>query len=138
MNNYHQLGHPGTTKVLTPTKVNYSSNETHRTKLFKSILKVQFRQLKERKITKIACGRFHTALIVDDGQMFTFGLNAGQLGHLKSGDLYIQQPLQVTKFNSETEFVQELVSSDQAIVCYTNRGDIYVLSDYRYRKIIKQ
>lgn len=86
----------------------------------------------------MACGRFHIALIVDGGQLFTCGLNAGQLGHPKGNDLYIQQPLLVTKFNSQSEQVQKLVSNDYAIICYTNKGDIYVLNDYKYRKIVKQ
>ncbi|CAF2578919.1 unnamed protein product [Rotaria sp. Silwood2] len=118
LNNYHQLGHPGVVKLLVPTKM-------------------QFRQIKDRKITHIACGRFHVALIVDDSQLFTFGLNAGHLGHPKGNDLYIQQPLLVTKFNSQSEHVQKLVCNDHAIICYTNKGDIYVLNDYKYRKIVK-
>ncbi|CAF0836080.1 unnamed protein product [Rotaria sordida] len=118
LNNYHQLGHPGVIKLLVPTKM-------------------QFRQIKDRKITHIACGRFHVALIVDDSQLFTFGLNAGHLGHPKGNDLYIQQPLLVTKFNSQSEHVQKLVCNDYAIICYTNKGDIYVLNDYKYRKIVK-
>ncbi|CAF3974617.1 unnamed protein product [Rotaria sp. Silwood2] len=118
LNNYHQLGHPGVVKLLVPTKM-------------------QFRQIKDRKITHIACGRFHVALIVDDSQLFTFGLNAGHLGHPKGNDLYIQQPLLVTKFNSQSEHVQKLVCNDYAIICYTNKGDIYVLNDYKYRKIVK-
>ncbi|CAF3541483.1 unnamed protein product [Rotaria sp. Silwood1] len=76
-------------------------------------------------------------LIVDDSQLFTFGLNAGHLGHLKGNDLYIQQPLLVTKFNSQSEHVQKLVCNDYTIICYTNKGDIYVLNDYKYRKIVK-
>ena len=99
---------------------------------------MQFRQIKDRRITHIACGRFHVALIIDDSQLFTFGLNAGHLGHPKGNDLYIQQPLLVTKFNSQSEHIQKLLCSDNAIICYTNRGDIYVLNDYKYRKIIKQ
>ena len=99
---------------------------------------VQFRQIKDRKVTHIACGRFHVALIVDNEQLLTSGLNAGQLGHPKTNDLYIQQPLMVTKFNSQSEHVQKLVCSDYAIVCYTNKEAIYVLSDYKYRKIVKQ
>lgn len=42
----------------------------------------------------------------------------------------------VTKFNSQSEHIEKLVSSDYAIVCYTNK-DIYVLSDYKIRKIVK-
>ncbi|CAF0926643.1 unnamed protein product [Adineta ricciae] len=118
LNNYQQLGHPGVSKVLVPAKM-------------------QFRQIKDRKVTHIACGRFHVALIVDNEQLFTFGLNAGHLGHLKSNDLYIQQPLLVTKFNSQVEQVQKLVCSDYAIVCYTNKDAIYILNDYKYRKIVK-
>ena len=78
------------------------------------------------------------ALIVDDGQLMTFGLNAGHLGHAKGNELYVQQPLSVTKFNSQTEYVQKLVCSDYATICYTNKGDIYLLNDYKYRKIVKQ
>ncbi|CAF2041005.1 unnamed protein product [Rotaria magnacalcarata] len=118
LNNYHQLGHPGMVKLLVPTKI-------------------QFRQIKDRNVTHIACGRFHVALIVDDSQLFTFGLNAGHLGHPKGNDLYIQQPLLVTKFNSQSEHVQKLVCNDYTIICYTNKGDIYVLNDYKYRKIVK-
>ncbi|CAF1041283.1 unnamed protein product [Rotaria sp. Silwood1] len=118
LNNYHQLGHPGVVKLLIPTKI-------------------QFRQIKDKKVTHIACGRFHVALIVDDSQLFTFGLNAGHLGHIKGNDLYIQQPLLVTKFNSQSEHVQKLVCNDYTIICYTNKGDIYVLNDYKYRKIVK-
>lgn len=78
------------------------------------------------------------ALVVDDGQLMTFGLNAGHLGHAKGNDLYIQQPLRVTKFSSQTEYVQKLVCSDYATICYTNNGDIFLLNDYKYRKIVKQ
>ncbi|CAF0843865.1 unnamed protein product [Didymodactylos carnosus] len=116
LNQYHQLGHPTLTKVLVPTKI-------------------QFRQLKDKKITKMACGRFHSALIVDD-QLYTFGLNAGHLGHQK-GEQFIQHPMLVTKFNSKEEYVQKLLCNDYAIICYTNKGDIYVLNDYKPRKIVK-
>jgi hypothetical protein len=44
----------------------------------------------------------------------------------------------VTKFNSQSEHIEKLVSSDYAIICYTNKGDIYVLNDYKIRKIVKQ
>jgi hypothetical protein len=67
----------------------------------------------------------------------TFGLNAGHLGHPKGNDLYIQQPLLVTKFNSQSERVQKLACSDYATVCYTNK-DIYLLNDYKHRKIVKK
>ena len=86
----------------------------------------------------MACGRFHVALIVDDSQLYTFGLNAGHLGHPKGNESYITQPLMVTKFNSQSEQVQKLVSNDYATICYTNKGDIYVLNDYKIRKIVKQ
>jgi len=118
LNNYYQLGHPGLTKLLVPTKV-------------------PFRQFKERKITQIACGRFHSAVLLEDGQLYTFGFNGGQLGHPKTNEPYIQQPSLVTKFNSQQEYVQKVICSDFAIVCYTNKGDIYVLNDYKYRKIVK-
>lgn len=119
LNNYHQLGHPGVPKLLVPTKI-------------------QFRQVKDRKITHFACGRFHVALIVDDSQLYTYGINAGQLGHPKSNESYISQPLLVTKFNSQSEQIEKLVSSDYAIVCYTKNGHVYVFNDYKIRKIVKQ
>lgn len=101
-------------------------------------MKVQFRQVKDRKITHIACGRFHVALIIDDSQLYTFGINAGQLGHPKSNEGYISQPLLVTKFNSQSEHIEKLISNDYVIVCYTKNGHIYVLNDYKIRKIVKQ
>lgn len=140
LNNYQQLGHPGMTKVLVPTKVSdkHFRIGRYRREKNKIFIQVQFRQLKERKITQMACGRFHVALLVEDGQLFTFGLNAGHLGHPKGNEVYIQQPLLVTKFNSQQEYVQKLACSDLTTICYTNKGDIYLLSDYKYRKIIKQ
>ena len=44
----------------------------------------------------------------------------------------------VTKFNSQAEQVQKLVSNDFATICYTSKGDIYALNDYKIRKIVKQ
>ncbi len=78
------------------------------------------------------------ALILDDSQLYTFGVNAGHLGHPKGNELHIPQPLMVTKFNSQSEQIQKLVSNDYAIICYTNKGDIYVFNDYKIRKIVKQ
>jgi len=46
--------------------------------------------------------------------------------------------LLVTKFNSQSEQIEKLVSSDYAIVCYTKAGHIYVFNDYKIRKIVKQ
>ncbi|EFJ43556.1 hypothetical protein VOLCADRAFT_119094 [Volvox carteri f. nagariensis] len=46
-------------------------------------------------IKQVACGGAHTAVVTDDGALFTFGLNSwGQLGHSRQ-DKFVASPLEV-------------------------------------------
>lgn len=120
LNDFHQLGVPATgdkgiTKYLVPTKMN---------------LKV----LKGKAILGVCAGRYHSVIYTADG-LYTCGLNAGQLGHLKAGEKYQSQVRMVTQLAHKDTVISKVSSSDAAIVCITGRGDIFLLHDYTFRKI---
>ncbi|XP_041354992.1 inhibitor of Bruton tyrosine kinase-like isoform X2 [Gigantopelta aegis] len=115
LNDCHQLGQfPAPEKSLTPKQVN--------TKV-----------LKGRKIVGVCAGRFHTVLYTCDA-VYTFGLNAGQLGHPKA-DRQQSHLRQVSALNHADISFLYVTCSDAATVCLTVRGDIYVLHEYQCRKI---
>lgn len=117
LNEYHQLGQsPAPEKCLVPKQVNP-------------------KMLKGRIVIGICAGRFHTVLNTRDS-VFTFGLNAGQLGHPKQkNDRRISQPRQVSNLNHKDISVALVTCSDAATVVLTENGDIYVLHEYQCRKI---
>jgi alpha-tubulin suppressor-like RCC1 family protein len=55
-------------------------------------------------------------------------------GHHK-GDVYQTTPRQVSALNEKDVVVIHVACSDAATVCLTTKGDIYVLHEYRCRKI---
>ncbi|KAF8773228.1 Inhibitor of Bruton tyrosine kinase like protein [Argiope bruennichi] len=115
LNTYHQLGHiPPPERLLTPKP-----------------LTLKF--LKGKAILGICAARFHSVIYTKDS-VYTFGLNAGQLGHPK-GDRTQIHPRQVSGLYTEECSLTHVASSDGAIVCATNRGDVYVLHEYQIRKI---
>ncbi|XP_071800881.1 inhibitor of Bruton tyrosine kinase-like [Asterias amurensis] len=114
-NSHHQLGHSSLgVKALTP-------------KLISS------KQLKNKSIVGVAAGRFHSVMYTKDA-LFTFGLNAGQLGHVK-GEKYIVSPRHVTTLHHDKVHLIHVTTSDAATVCATLAGDIYVLNEYQCRKV---
>lgn len=115
MNTYHQLGHlPPPVQLLSPKPV-------------------PLKFMKERKVLGIRAARYHSVIYSRDA-IYTFGLNAGQLGHQK-GDRLQTAPRQVSALNhGDVEFTH-VVSAEGAIVCATKKGDIYVLHEYQCRKI---
>lgn len=115
LNTYHQLGHiPPSERSLMPKP-----------------LSLKF--LKGKEIIGVCAARFHSVIYTKDC-VYTFGLNAGQLGHPK-GDRTQINPRQVSTLYNETWTITHVVASDGATVCATNRGDIYVLHEYQTRKI---
>ncbi|GIY10667.1 inhibitor of Bruton tyrosine kinase [Caerostris extrusa] len=115
LNVYHQLGHiPPPERLLAP-----------------KALSLKF--LKGKAVIGICAARFHSVIYTKDS-VFTFGLNAGQLGHPK-GDRTQIHPRQVSALYTEECHLTHVATSDGAIVCATSRGDVYVLHEYQIRKI---
>ncbi|KAK3580483.1 hypothetical protein CHS0354_001084 [Potamilus streckersoni] len=117
LNDFHQLGQfPAPDKSLVPKQV-YA-------KVFKG-----------KAILGVCTGRFHTVIYTSDA-VFTFGLNAGQLGHPKiKADRKISQPRQVSALNLKDLLIVSVCCSSAATVCLTGQGDIFVLHEYQCRKI---
>ncbi|XP_054831335.1 inhibitor of Bruton tyrosine kinase isoform X2 [Eublepharis macularius] len=97
---------------------------------------VQAKNLKGRMVTGVAAGRFHTVLWTNEA-VYTVGLNGGQLGHLldPNGEKCITSPRQVSALYHKDITVSFVTASDGATVCVTERGDIYLLTDYQCKKI---
>lgn len=115
LNTYHQLGHvPPPERLLIPRP-----------------LSLKFKEQKE--FVGICAARYHTVLYTKEA-VFTFGLNAGQLGHLKGNRTQIS-PRQVSTLDHKDWKITHVVASVGATVCATNKGDVYVLHEYQCRKI---
>ncbi|KAL3285870.1 hypothetical protein HHI36_000390 [Cryptolaemus montrouzieri] len=114
-NKYKVLGlSPAPEKVLIPRKI-----------------KKTFQQ----SVDGISTGRFHSAVWTSSA-LYTWGLNAGQLGHEPiSGNYFVNVPKQVKVINAENCSIKQVASSDGAIAIMNVKGDIYVLHEYQCRKI---
>lgn len=89
--------------------------------------------LKEKKAVGVCAAKCHTVIYTEDG-VYTFGLNAGQLGHPK-GERLQTTPRQISMLSHPDIKFSHVVSSDGAVVCATVKGDIYVCQEYKCRKI---
>ncbi|KAK2162357.1 hypothetical protein LSH36_100g11000 [Paralvinella palmiformis] len=96
------------------------------------------KQLKGKVVTGVLAQRFHTVLYNKDS-VFTFGLNAGQLGHQKTpGELIISYPRQVSALIHKDMSIKLVTSCDAATVVVTKRGDVYALHEYQCRRIVSK
>uniref|UniRef100_A0A8D0DVM4 Inhibitor of Bruton tyrosine kinase n=1 Tax=Salvator merianae TaxID=96440 RepID=A0A8D0DVM4_SALMN len=118
LNNFHQLG------VLPPPP---SCNLPRQ---------VQAKNLKGRSVIGVAAGRFHTVLWTKEA-VYTIGLNGGQLGYLldPNGEKCVTSPRQVSALHHKDITLSFVTASDGATVCVTEKGDIYLLTDYQCKKI---
>nr|XP_006115955.1 inhibitor of Bruton tyrosine kinase isoform X1 [Pelodiscus sinensis] len=118
LNTYHQLG-------ILPPPTNCSVPR-----------QVQAKNLKGRTVIGVAAGRFHTVLWTREA-VYTMGLNGGQLGYLldPNGEKCVTAPRQVSALHHKDITVSLVAASDGATVCVTERGDIYLLTDYQCKKI---
>jgi len=115
LNTYHQLGHyPVRVHCLSPKLVHH-------------------KQLKGKIMTGIAAARFHSAIYTKQ-ELFTFGLNAGQLGHSK-GDNWQSIPRLVSSIRRSDCSINAVAVSDGTTCCSLSNGDIFVLQDYTCRRI---
>ncbi|XP_044265697.1 inhibitor of Bruton tyrosine kinase isoform X2 [Tribolium madens] len=113
LNTHRVLGlRPPPSQILVPTPVKHLEHVRH-----------------------VCAGRYHS-VAWGPKCLYTWGLNAGQLGHkMRPDDNYITSPKPVGILNlTETE-IAAVDSSDGAISIYTKKGDIYVLHEYQCRKI---
>ncbi|XP_059088832.1 inhibitor of Bruton tyrosine kinase-like [Tigriopus californicus] len=119
-NEYHQLGH-GTTSLDNTTPQLVSAN----TKVAKGH--------KYPSALGVAAARFHSVFWTSSS-LYTWGLNAGQLGHLK-GDKTIPHPKLVTSLNQKDLKIQTVVCTDGATVILTESGELIALHEYQTRRI---
>ncbi len=66
--------------------------------------------------------------------MYTWGLNAGQLGHLK-GERTIVNPKLVSALNEKHLSIKLVASSEAAIVVLTKAGELLTLHEYSIKKV---
>ncbi|KXZ45322.1 hypothetical protein GPECTOR_56g419 [Gonium pectorale] len=84
-------------------------------------------------VKQVACGGAHTAVVTDDGTLFTFGLNtSGQLGHSKE-DKYVAAPIEV----GLPDPVAAVAAGGQHTLALTIRGYVGVeLTPRRVRALL--
>ncbi|XP_053143059.1 inhibitor of Bruton tyrosine kinase isoform X2 [Hemicordylus capensis] len=118
LNTFHQLG-------ILPPPANCSVPR-----------QVQAKNLKGRLVIGVAAGRFHTVLWTKEA-VYTMGLNGGQLGYLldPNGEKCVTAPRQVSALHHKDIVIFFVTASDGGTVCVTERGDIYLLTDYQCKKI---
>ncbi|XP_013923032.1 PREDICTED: inhibitor of Bruton tyrosine kinase isoform X3 [Thamnophis sirtalis] len=118
INTFHQLGiHPPPPNCSVPRQI-------------------QAKNLKGRTVIGVAAGRFHSVLWTKEA-VYTMGLNGGQLGYLldPNGEKCVTSPRQVSALHHKDISMSFVTASDGATVCVSEKGDIYLLSDYQCKKI---
>jgi hypothetical protein len=127
-NEFKQLGQTGVAKALSPRQINTS------------------KLLKGKKITQIACSRFHVVVLTSTNEVFTFGLNAGQLGHINemvanntsynSTVCYINEPRLVSTLNEPDMEIDLIACSDGSTVCLQrNKNILHLFNDYKSKRL---
>ena len=118
MNNYHQLGQTPSPDKLTFPKI----LPLHKTN-------------KDLVFIGIGAAKYHS-VIWTKNEIFTFGLNAGQLGHFyHDNEKTIQAPRKVTSIVLKDDTKINCVGiSDGATVISTTQGNVYVLHQYQTRQ----
>uniref|UniRef100_A0A8C1YIL2 Inhibitor of Bruton agammaglobulinemia tyrosine kinase n=1 Tax=Cyprinus carpio TaxID=7962 RepID=A0A8C1YIL2_CYPCA len=97
---------------------------------------VTSKSLKGRSVIGVAAGRFHTVLWTQDA-VYTLGLNGGQLGYLlePNGEKCVTVPRQVSALHHKDVTIALAAASNGATVCVTEKGDVYLLTDYQCKKL---
>lgn len=67
--------------------------------------------------------------------IYSWGLHAGQLGHDRSDEKYVITPKQIPNFCSSNSEIVMVAGSTGATAFVTSAGDIYVLHEYKCRKV---
>ncbi|CAL4062948.1 unnamed protein product, partial [Meganyctiphanes norvegica] len=118
LNEYHQLGqNPPVPNLSSPRPITW-----HKTN--------------KQIFSGIGGGRYHSVMW-NSTSLYTFGLNAGQLGHHKNAnERTIINPRRVTSLVlKEGVEINSVGISDGAVVVNFTDGDIYVLHQYQTRQV---
>ncbi|KAM4735840.1 LOW QUALITY PROTEIN: inhibitor of Bruton tyrosine kinase [Anableps anableps] len=94
------------------------------------------KMLRGRAVIGVAAGRFHTVLWTREA-VYTVGLNGGQLGYLvdPNGEKCVTTPRQVSALHHKDVCIAMAAASDGATVVVTEKGDVYLLTDYQCKKM---
>ncbi|KAB0803203.1 hypothetical protein PPYR_00173 [Photinus pyralis] len=87
-------------------------------------------------IEDVGAAKYHS-IAWGSTAVYTWGLNAGQLGHEKTSDKYIIAPKLVSCTFGVDIKIKMVAVSNGATAVLTSKGDIYVLHEYHCRKILK-
>ncbi|KAJ8026856.1 Inhibitor of Bruton tyrosine kinase [Holothuria leucospilota] len=90
----------------------------------------------DKKIVGVVAAKYHSVFYTED-QVYTCGLNGGQIGHAK-GDKFVTTPKLVTSLNHKNMTISTIAASEGVTVCSTSNGDIYLLQNYICRKIVNK
>lgn len=116
MNTFHQLGHhPPPSLLLAPAPITPRGTTKHPPAL------------------GVAAARFHSLFWTADS-VYTWGLNAGQLGHIR-GEKTVIQPKLVASLAGKENKINMVVVSDGASVVLTAKGDVVALYEYGSKKL---
>ena len=125
-NEFRQLGQPGVEKALSPRLINVG------------------KRFKGSRVKRIECSRFHCVLLNSSEQVYTFGLNAGQLGHpnemvadaisYNNSICYITEARLISALNEPDLVITDVACSDGCTVALT-QSHIYLFNDYKLKRI---
>ncbi|XP_078481470.1 inhibitor of Bruton tyrosine kinase [Ciona intestinalis] len=101
----------------------------------KSLLPQRVSGLRDHIVVGCCAGSCHTVAWTSQSALYTFGTNAGQLGHGK-GQPFIVQPRQVSSVHREEDKITYVHACDAATVVSTAHGVVFLLHNYICRKIV--
>ncbi|CEG67645.1 hypothetical protein RMATCC62417_04042 [Rhizopus microsporus] len=102
--------------------------------------KIQAQNLKKQPIIGVAASRVHS-VIYTSSDLYTFGLNQGQLGYSQSNSSETCQttPRKATLSIPTRVFmpvkIQQVIANDNATVILTETSDVYMLCNYTQQKL---
>ena len=73
-------------------------------------------------------------MLWSEDSVYTWGLNAGQLGHIR-GQTSVILPKLVSSLSGRDHKISRVVASDGATVVLTNKGDVVALYEYGSKKL---
>ncbi|CAF0720757.1 unnamed protein product [Brachionus calyciflorus] len=127
-NEFKQLGQPSVNKILVPKPISGG------------------KKLKGKPIKQFACSRFHVVVVTTSNEVYTFGLNAGQLGHpnetvanaisYNNTICYVSEPRLITHLNEPDIDISLVACSDGSTLCLQpSKNLLHIFNDYKPRRL---